>query len=172
MGYACPVCGTPQSDARHLANHLAFTALLGDDDHEDWLDEYAPDWEESNESALAERVREFADDAEYPQVFEDTTGHDGREDRERRSGALFDDDHGPGDRGHGSGGHDHGPGANGHADATGPPPAGDGLDAETERVLEEARDLTREMLGDAADGDEGGAENRDEEGDGNGMTTE
>ena len=39
MGYACPVCDHPQADARHLANHLAFTALARGGDHEAWLDD-------------------------------------------------------------------------------------------------------------------------------------
>lgn len=88
MGYACPVCGDPQQDAGHLANHLAFTAMLGEDDHEAWLDEHAPGWAESGEAALAERVVEHADERPFPQVFEDTTdgaGRAGRRDRPSRS---------------------------------------------------------------------------------------
>ena len=38
MGYACPVCEDPQSDATHLANHLAFTAMLRGGEHGEWLD--------------------------------------------------------------------------------------------------------------------------------------
>lgn len=72
MGYACPVCGDPQQDAGHLANHLAFTALLGDDEHEAWLDDHAPDWAEAGESELAGRVVDHAEEREFPQVFEDT----------------------------------------------------------------------------------------------------
>jgi len=56
MEYACPVCEAPQVDAKHLADHLAFTALLGDDDHEAWLDEHAPGWEGDDDAGLAERV--------------------------------------------------------------------------------------------------------------------
>lgn len=78
MGYACPVCEVPQFDARHLANHLAFTAILGDDDHEAWLDEQTPDWETVDEATLAEKVGEYATEREFPQAFEDTTrGNDG-----------------------------------------------------------------------------------------------
>lgn len=77
MGYACPVCGAPQADGEHLANHLAFTALLHTDDHETWLDQRVPDWETLDPEALADRVVEFATETEYPEVFEDTTdGHD------------------------------------------------------------------------------------------------
>ncbi|MFC7073793.1 DUF5810 domain-containing protein [Halovenus rubra] len=72
MGYSCPVCGDPQADARHLANHLAFTALVRGGDHEDWLDEHVPDWESMDEESLAPEVTEIAEETEYPQVFEDT----------------------------------------------------------------------------------------------------
>ncbi len=74
MGFACPVCETPQADAGHLANHLAFTAIARGGDHETWLDERVPGWDELGEATLAERVVEHAAETEYPQVFEDTTG--------------------------------------------------------------------------------------------------
>jgi hypothetical protein len=73
MGYACPVCETPQADAGHLANHLAITAIARGGDHEAWLDEHVHDWEDMDEDGLAEAVVEHAADADYPQVFEDTT---------------------------------------------------------------------------------------------------
>ncbi len=73
MGYACPVCSHPQSDARHLANHLAFTALARGGDHEAWLDNHVPDWESMDESSLGDRVTDHAEETEFPQVFEDTT---------------------------------------------------------------------------------------------------
>jgi hypothetical protein len=76
MGYSCPVCGDPQADDEHLANHLAFTAMIRGGDHEEFLDEHVPDWESLGEADLGEVVSEMADDEEYPQVFEDTTGHD------------------------------------------------------------------------------------------------
>lgn len=163
MGYACPVCDDPQSDARHLANHLAFTAILGDEDHEAWLDEHAPGWADDGEQALAERVAEHAEQREYPQLFEDTTGQgDGDPERDdERSGKLFEDegheghDHLGGEHDHG---HDHGagPGADvPHEQADVP------RDPETEAVLEEARELTREML--AEEDEERGAEDGDED---------
>jgi hypothetical protein len=129
MGYACPVCETPQADARHLANHLAFTALLGDADHESWLDEHAPDWEQAGEADLAERVVEHAGEVEYPQVFEDTTGHDHRHGDEPRPGDLFDErpTRGPGRESN--------------------------LDAETAAAIEQARAMT-ERPSDDADEDE------------------
>jgi hypothetical protein len=72
MGHACPVCETPQRDAEHLANHLAFTAMLHGDTHEEWLDDHAPEWEEAGVAELAPVVVEYADDVAYEAVFEDT----------------------------------------------------------------------------------------------------
>ena len=73
MGYECPVCGTPQADAGHLANHLAITAIARGGDHEIWLDEHVPGWGTLDEDALADQVSDVASEAEFPQVFEDTT---------------------------------------------------------------------------------------------------
>ncbi|MFC6731530.1 DUF5810 domain-containing protein [Haladaptatus sp. DYSN1] len=93
MGYACPVCDAPQMDGKHLANHLAFTAMLGNADHETWLDEHAPGWSDEGHRELAARVTEFAEEREYPQVFEDTTDqHDHEHDDDVRPGDLFEDD--------------------------------------------------------------------------------
>lgn len=160
MGYACPVCETPQADARHLANHLAFTALLGDDDHEAWLDDHAPDWADAGEDDLADRVTAHAESVEFPQVFEDTTGHDHRDhdSDDPRPGELFEEGNaeeklsrtrGPGTRG------------------------GGGLDAETAAAIEEAREMARradEGDGDAEGGDDaietGGAAGGDDTADG------
>jgi hypothetical protein len=134
MGYACPVCETPQADATHLANHLAITAIARGGDHEAWLDEHVPDWSDRDEDGLAEQVVAFADDADYPQVFEDTTGDGGHA-----------HDH---EQGHG---HDQGREAadalpvdldeSGLAD-------GD-LDAEAEDIVAAARELTRERREDS-----------------------
>lgn len=114
MGYACPVCEDPQADTSHLANHLAFTAMTGGDDHEAWLDETIGDWGQFGETELGELVADHAEEREFPQVFEES----GLEDH--------DDDHSM--------------------------PAG--ADSQRNRdlseadaaVLEEARELTREML--------------------------
>ncbi|WP_336024408.1 DUF5810 domain-containing protein [Halobellus salinisoli] len=146
MGFACPVCESPQQDATHLANHLAFTAMVHGDEHETWLDEHVPDWETHGESELAPEVAELADETDYEQVFEDTAQAHG---------------HGGNDHQHGRGDHSRG---SGHGDAessTGIDPelaaaAGSGtLDEETKAILEEARELTAEMLGqgDGADRD-------------------
>jgi hypothetical protein len=156
-GYACPVCGDPQADAGHLANHLAFTAMLRADGHAAWLDEHVPDWADRGEADLADALRERDDlePREFPQVFEDTTGEDatGRDAPGARSGALFDDtdDHG----------HDHQHGHDERAGGPGGIPEGvdvAGLDdelseAEHEAILEEARELTREMHESAGEGD-------------------
>lgn len=162
MGYACPVCGDPQADARHLANHLAFTAMLGREDHERWLAEHAPGWADEGERELAGRVAEHAEETDYPQVFEDTTGRresDADDERGERSGALFADEGHDGGHdhlhdGHGGHGEGHGPTSDGHEVADVP------QDPETASVLEEARELTREMLADEGTDDapeEGGA---------------
>lgn len=77
VGYACPVCATPQIDGEHLANHLAFTALLGDASHETWLDDHVPDWESTDPETLARWVVSDAPAADFPQVFEDTVSESG-----------------------------------------------------------------------------------------------
>ncbi|UPV76134.1 DUF5810 domain-containing protein [Halorussus limi] len=146
MGYACPVCETPQSDAEHLANHLAFTAMLGDDDHEAWLDDHAPGWNEDGEDELAARVEEYAKEVGFPQVFEDTTGHDHSGD-EPRGGDLFEDEL---ERANSQGrGSMAGGGAGAGASAAG---AGS-LDGEAQSILQEAQEMTEQML-DEDDGEE------------------
>ncbi|WP_340100329.1 DUF5810 domain-containing protein [Salinibaculum salinum] len=129
MGYACPVCEDPQSDAIHLANHLAFTALVRGGDHEDWLDDRVPDWESMDEETLGEYLTVEADETDYPQVFEDTTG-----------------------QGHDHADHEH---AGGHDSGRATQDISDAMLADAERqladedlenpddVLAEARELTR-----------------------------
>lgn len=56
MGYRCPVCNSPQVDATHLANHVAFTALVRGGDHEAWLAETVTDWADMGEDALASEL--------------------------------------------------------------------------------------------------------------------
>ncbi len=120
MGYACPVCGDPQRDAEHLANHLAFTAMLGREDHEAWLDDHAPEWETLDPETLGPRVSEYAPEEEFPQVFEDTTDdHDHGHDRAPRFEESI-----PRQRGR------------------------EAMDAEATEVLREAEAMTREMLED------------------------
>jgi hypothetical protein len=145
MGYACPVCETPQADAKHLANHLAFTAMVRGGDHGAWLDEHLPGWEEAGEAELADRVVAFADEEEYPQVFEDTVGADGEHQHDdERSGKLFESE-----------GHDHRRGTGGADDLPHElrQPPERPRDEETEAIYEEARELTEAMLA-----DDGGAD--------------
>lgn len=120
MGYACPVCEIPQRDGEHLAHHLAFTAMLHGEDHEAWLDDHVDDWAEREPEELAADVTPHAEDAEYHEVFEDTTRDHGRPDV----------------------GHQHGQQQQGHNIDT----RGEDVDAETAAVLEEARELTQELL--------------------------
>jgi hypothetical protein len=130
MGYVCPVCEDPQADGEHLANHLAFTALLGDDAHEAWLDDHAPGWGDCDPTSLAERVVDDVEEGEFPQVFEDTTG--------RVDNSL--PDHSHAGHGHAGDAHDEDPG---DADLPGDASA-------LSDLLAEARELTRRRR--AADG--------------------
>ena len=138
MGYACPVCTDPQADATHLANHLAFTALVRGGDHEEWLDEHVPEWGSMDEATLGEELVELAADADYPQVFEDTT------------------DQGQGHEHEGGHGHEHagGQGTQGVSDAM-LSQAESALaeeDIETpDDVMAEARELTRKRREEGAD---------------------
>ncbi len=140
MGYACPVCATPQRDGEHLAHHLAFTAMLHGDDHEAWLDEHVSDWADRDPSGLAAEVTPHADDAEYREVFEDTVSR-GRPDVD--FGAH---DHAE----HGRSGHDHpdrdrvARGGTGAVDSPGD------TDPEVVEAIREAREMARE----ANDGEE------------------
>jgi hypothetical protein len=142
MGYACPVCTDPQADAAHLANHLAFTALVRGGDHEEWLDEHVPEWDSMNEETLGNQLVDLAEDTDYPQVFEDTTdqGHD--------------HDH--------AGGHDHGRGTQDISDAMLSEAESALADEDIETpddVMAEARELTRKRReGKDADGESGSGE--------------
>jgi hypothetical protein len=155
MGYACPVCDDPQQDTTHLANHLAFQALTHGDDHESWLDEHAPGWAEGGPTELAPRLAGLASEAEYEVVFEDTTDTSDTD----RDGEVYDPDRqGEPTFGHGDD-HDHDRG-HGHTHRTG----GVGvetaeLDPEAREVVENARELTREMVAD--DDPDTGDENDD-----------
>jgi hypothetical protein len=158
MGYECPVCSTPQADARHLANHMAIVAMMGREEHAAWLDEHAPGWADAGEAELAPRVAEHATEKEFPQVFEDTVGgleegEDPDDPLSERGGALFDDV--PHDHDHaGAHGHQHTPP---EAHLAGAGVDSENLDDETRAALEEAREMTRTMLGDEAD-EEGDAD--------------
>jgi hypothetical protein len=158
MGYACPVCETPQADARHLANHLAFTAMVRGGDHEEWLDEHLPEWNEAGEAELAERVTAFAEEEDYPQVFEDTVNPAGEHQHDdERSGKLFEESVG---HGHENASHAHGEDAIPH-EMNRPPQRP--RDDETEAIYEEARELTEAMLADDGDSSTEGEESADAE---------
>ncbi|QWC18760.1 DUF5810 domain-containing protein [Halorubrum sp. 2020YC2] len=156
MGYACPVCDTPQRDGEHLAHHLAFTAMLHGGDHESWLDDHASDWSEREPAELAAEVTPHAEDAEYEEVFEDTVAR-GRPDVGMGSGGADPSAHGGHDHCHAHGG-DPSPGA-GVPD----PDAVD--DPAVAEAIREARELTREAAADDADAEDAEAEDSDSAGD-------
>ncbi|WP_049971826.1 DUF5810 domain-containing protein [Haladaptatus cibarius] len=133
MGFACPVCETPQSDGEHLANHLAFAAMLGDDDHETWLDEHTPGWSEESPDELASRVTEHASEEEYPQVFEDTVHDHGHQHHGQQERSLETELQQTGGYGR---------------DAN--------IGAEAQSILNEARQMTEEMLDENGDTDGNG----------------
>ncbi|MDS0476788.1 DUF5810 domain-containing protein [Natrinema sp. 1APR25-10V2] len=138
MGYACPVCDAEEADAEHLANHLAITASLGREEHRAWLEEHAPDWSDCSPEELGEIVSPHAEEIDTPDF--DTAGHQ----------------------------HGHGPGRpdsleGGIARQSRQPGRGS-MTAETEDVLREAAELTREMQGATEDdADEGGNSDGDAE---------
>ncbi|MFB6303009.1 MAG: DUF5810 domain-containing protein [Haloferacaceae archaeon] len=142
MGYACPVCEIPQRDAEHLANHLAFAAMLHGDDHRTWLDEHAPGWADEGPAELGERVAPLAPEATYEEVFEESVPENG-------PGRPFADRGGP-------------PSETGRS-------AGDGaLDDTARAALAEAREMTRRMRGEGggADADDGDGVRDDDGSDG------
>lgn len=150
MGYSCPVCETPQHDSEHLANHLAMTAMLHEDDHEAWLDDHVEGWAELTPPELGQRVVEAAEEVDY-----DEAAVEAADIPEEHRGKPNEHGHEP----------DHD-----HDVPTQSPPSGeeptvqsvtDDLDIETEAILEEAREMTRERLERAAedaDADAGGDE--------------
>ena len=154
MGYACPVCEDPQADGEHLANHLAFSALLGRTDHESWLNEHAPDWDEGSPTELAERVTPHVEEVDYPDPVVEPA--DGESELTPPDPEPFAAGTQPG--------------------AATQPGAGMGqssLDPTTREAIEEARELTRQRRANAepgaADGDrDADAENRESD-DGNGK---
>jgi hypothetical protein len=136
MGYRCPVCGDPQADDVHLANHLAFTAMLRGGDHEAWLDDHVAEWEELGDEELAAQVTDNADETDYPQVFEDTTdaGHEHAHDEGTHDG----NEHAVGGD-HADSGH--------AASVPGTPSTPDVPADEMRDILAEAREITRKRRG-------------------------
>ncbi|MFW5903476.1 MAG: DUF5810 domain-containing protein [Halolamina sp.] len=88
MGYRCPVCEEPQLDGEHLANHLAFTAMIRSADHAAWLDEHVSDWTELRPAELAEQVTPHAPEEDLPEELEAAATHDHTPARERGRGAY------------------------------------------------------------------------------------
>lgn len=134
MGYSCPVCGAPQHDDEHLANHLAMTAMLHSEDHEAWLDDHLADWSEHTPPELAAEIVDDAEEIDYEQATseradiptEETDSHD----------------------------HDH---AGGHpteelAEPSEVPDSGL-IDEAAEAVVAEAREMTRKRREKAAEND-------------------
>ena len=125
MGYLCPVCEEPFADAQQCANHLAVTAILHGERHETWLaetvaeqlTESADSWEAVPRATLADLVAELA---------EETDDHDH-----------------PGDHTHPIDSQPVDP-ANQPA-ITESPTAVEGLDADAQAILREARELTDQM---------------------------
>jgi hypothetical protein len=135
MAYRCPVCDSPQTDAEHLANHLAFTAVIRGNGHEIWLDEHVPDWGDRNPETLAPAVTEVVPNVDVPELDDD--GHDHAHDHPGGGGRLEDELAK-------QGGH-RGPGASAGASSSA---GGRGdLATDAEDVLEEARELTEQMYG-------------------------
>jgi len=122
MSYLCPVCAAPFGGGEPLADHLAVSAILHGGNHEAWLDDTVADWDGLSRAALGERVVDHAettDDHEH-------VGDHSHSDPEPASGLPN--------------GIDGGASAYNAADST--------LDADAQAIIEEARDLTREMQGD------------------------
>lgn len=86
MGYACPVCGAPQADGEHLANHLAITGLLHGAEHAAWLDEHVGEWTDESPATLAGSVTEFAEEIDAEPTTEGTAPTF-EDDLARRTGA-------------------------------------------------------------------------------------
>ncbi|ERG98554.1 MAG: hypothetical protein J07HQX50_02594 [Haloquadratum sp. J07HQX50] len=128
MGFECPVCEAPQRDGEHLADHLAFTAMLHGETHETWLDEHIPQWSQLGTQKLAERVEPLADSAEYHEVFEDTV---------RRGHHQSDESVFPDNETH-----------RGRDDMTRTTAIRTEQAQDVDSVLQEARKLTREMMSD------------------------
>lgn len=121
MGYACPVCGAEEADGEHLANHMAFTAMLRSDEHEDWLDDHVPDWPDRNPDTLAPDITPHAAETETDIVTDEGAHPRGLDGEVAEHGGY----------------------------------GRDSLSGDQQAVLEEARELTRQMYGlDEAEGAE------------------
>jgi hypothetical protein len=127
MGLACPVCDVPHTDAEHLADHLAVTAMVRQGDHAGWLDEHAPDWADMTRGDLGSLVGEHAVAVDSVDLHEEVGHHEHSHQT-------------------------HEPSPVGQPTASGLDAVGD-LDADARAVLDEARKLTEQMH---SKGDESG----------------
>ncbi|WP_049979475.1 DUF5810 domain-containing protein [Halolamina rubra] len=137
MGYRCPVCGSPQQDDEHLANHLAMTAMLHGEDHEAWLDERVAEWGEYTPPELADEIVDDAEAVDYDAAT--------AEDAEIEI---------PTDDGHE---HDHeGSGTHPTEEIADPDEVPDSgfIDEAAEQAVAEAREMTRKRRESAGDGDD------------------
>jgi len=131
MGYLCPVCEEPFADSKQCTNHLAVTAILHGDDHERWLtetleeaaDESLDSWESIPRDELAALVTDHA--VEIPDH-----DHSGE-----HTASLEPTTSSPLER----------------AAFTEPPAALEGLDADSQAILRQARELTQKMAQHGAD---------------------
>ena len=161
MGYACPVCDTPQQDAEHLANHLAITGMVRDEAHADWLDDHAEGWRESSPAELGAVVADHAAAVDFDRAAVEHADLPADAERVSEEG----NDHGNG-HGHDRGnGHEH---QHGHEQVQGDQHAADlrgarasegsaafpdseaMADDDVAEIIEEARELTRRQFEDAA----------------------
>jgi len=129
MSYLCPVCESPFGGSEPLADHLAVSAILHGGDHEAWLDETVADWDALSRGELGERVVDYAETT-------DDHEHVG--------------DHGHGDHEHSHSTPEQASGLPNGIDASGASArnaADSALDADAQAIIEEARELTREMAG-------------------------
>ena len=149
MAYACPVCEGPQVDAEHLANHLAFTAIAGDAEHEAWLDATVEEWGQLGQAELGTIVVEHAEETDFPVDLDEEVGASRLDSRDE---GPHQHDH-PGTP-HGSGhSHDAGSAGDSLADSR-----VDTLDEDAQDVLADARELTRQMRSNAEPDDEDAGE--------------
>lgn len=129
MSYLCPVCAAPFGGGKPLADHLAVTAILHGGDHETWLNDTVADWASLSRADLGERVvdhAETADDHEHIGEHSHSDHEHSHSDPEPASGLP-----------------------NG-IDAAGSRREAGGntaLDADAQAIIDEARELTREMQG-------------------------
>jgi len=136
MGYLCPVCEEPFADSQSCANHLAVTAILHGGDHEVWLDETveqhveeSDDWESVPRAELAEVVADCADETEnHEHPGEHTHSHDHEQPFAQPAESPL-----------------------GQPASTQSPAAVEGLDADAQAILREARELTEQMIQHGAD---------------------